>query len=154
MKRIFKNPIFMYILGFVTAIGITLVLAYSYLAQDVGFTPKETSWKQNDGSAITNVKEAIDDLKEEFKMVEDELGGKHVESGYINISFTHSWRYQTITFEKPFINPPTIRYNYNAGTSGGSVYATDITTTSFQLGYNSFFSVLHSDTIYWIAYGE
>ena len=58
MKKLLKNPIFTYILGFITAVGITSVLAYSILAPDVGFTPREESWN------VDNVKDALDDLKE------------------------------------------------------------------------------------------
>lgn len=153
MKKLMKNPLLTFILGVIISCSITSVLAYSILAPDVGFTPTDNAWKQDDGSDIKNVKEALDDLQEEIEVAEV-LGGRHVEKGYVDISFTHSWRYITITFDKPFIEVPTIRYEYNAGTSGGSVYVTNITTTSFDIGYNSFFSNLHSDRINWVAYGK
>ena len=74
MKKIFKNPIFMYILGFVTAIGITSVLAYSIFAPDVGYTPKDGTWKNQDGEVIDDVQSAIDELRE-------------MKYGYINLEF-------------------------------------------------------------------
>ena len=56
MKKIFKNPIFTFILGAVLFSGITGVVAYQYQASQVSFTPKDKTWK------VDNVKEAIDDL--------------------------------------------------------------------------------------------
>ena len=58
MKKVFKNPIFTYILGFVTALSITSVLAYSTIADDVGYTPTDDTWDVEDVSA------ALDDLYE------------------------------------------------------------------------------------------
>ncbi|MBR1416339.1 MAG: H-type lectin domain-containing protein [Bacilli bacterium] len=146
MDKILKIKIFYFILGAVIFSTVS-VFAYSIIASNVGFTPKASNWN------VDNVSDALDYLKGEYQMIEDKIGN-HVEVGSINISFTHSWKYITITFEKPFMEIPKIRYEYNAGTSGGSVYVTNITTTSFDIGYNSFFSVLHSDTINWIAYGK
>ena len=74
MQKLFKNPIFTYILGFVTAVGITSVLAYSFLAQDVGYIPKEGTWKNQEGEEINDVKAAIDELRE-------------MKYGYINLEF-------------------------------------------------------------------
>ncbi len=56
MKKIFKNPIFTFILGAVLFSGITGVVAATMLAKDVSYTPKDSTWK------VDNVKEAIDDL--------------------------------------------------------------------------------------------
>ena len=57
MKKLIKNPIFTFILGFVIAIGITSVFAFDFSAQNVEFTPTETDWNVN------NVKSALDDLR-------------------------------------------------------------------------------------------
>ena len=57
MKKLFKNPIFMFILGFVIAISITTVFAFDFSANNVGFSPTETNWN------VDNVKSALDDLR-------------------------------------------------------------------------------------------
>ena len=62
MKKVLKNPILTFILGSLIFGCIGIVSAFSLFAQDVGFTPHDTSWKKDDGSDITNVKEAIDEL--------------------------------------------------------------------------------------------
>ena len=57
MKKIFrKSNIFSFLLGAVIFSGITGVTAYTILASDVGFTPKNNSWK------VDNLSDAIDDL--------------------------------------------------------------------------------------------
>ena len=61
MKKLFKNPIFTFILGAVIFSAVS-VLAYSLLAGNVGFTPFDTSWKRQDGTDITNVEEALNEL--------------------------------------------------------------------------------------------
>ena len=119
------------IVSIIIASSIT-VYATSYLAKDITY---------KDGK---NVEQALNEL----------YGRKHIETGSINITFSHSWVYQTIEFENEYTNIPEIYYGYNAGNSGGSVYVTDITTTSFKIGYNSFFNTLNSDTIKWFAVGQ
>ena len=65
MKKIFHNKmIYLFQTGLV--LGISSVLAYSYVAQDVGFTPRDTSWH------VENTKEALDDLYDSIKC-DDEL---------------------------------------------------------------------------------
>lgn len=56
MKKIFKSRIFAFILGTLIFSGITAVSAYTILANDIEYTPKDTTWEVN------NVKDAIDDL--------------------------------------------------------------------------------------------
>ncbi|MBR1416349.1 MAG: hypothetical protein IJ572_00835 [Bacilli bacterium] len=58
MQKLIKNPIFMFMLGVVISIGITSVFAYSLLAPNVGYTPKDEEWD------VSDVKEALDDLQE------------------------------------------------------------------------------------------
>lgn len=63
MKKIFrKSNIFSFLLGAVMFGGITVVSAYTIFANDIEYTPKDTAWKKSDGTDITNVKEAIDEL--------------------------------------------------------------------------------------------
>ena len=56
MKKIFKSRLFFFILGALIFGSISVVLAYSYFAQDVGFTPTDSEWNVEDS------KEALDDL--------------------------------------------------------------------------------------------
>ena len=69
MKKIFKNPIFTFILGAVLFSGITAVSAYTILANDIGYTPKDSTWKKSNGEDITNVGEAIDGLYEKTSLL-------------------------------------------------------------------------------------
>ena len=47
-----------YLLGFISAIGIVSVFAYSYTAGDVGFTPLEEGWD------VDNVQDALDSFRD------------------------------------------------------------------------------------------
>ena len=62
MKKIIKNPIFTFILGALIFGGIVGVSAYTIFANDIGYTPNDTTWKKSNGEDITNVKDAIDEL--------------------------------------------------------------------------------------------
>ena len=63
MKKIFrKSNIFSFLLGAILFGGIGVVSAYTILANNIGYTPKDTTWKKTNGEDITNVKDAIDDL--------------------------------------------------------------------------------------------
>ena len=54
MKKLIKNPIFMFILGII--LSSSIVFAYSLIAPDVGFTPRDDTWD------VDNTKDALDDL--------------------------------------------------------------------------------------------
>ena len=73
MKKIIKNPIFTFILGAVIFGGIVGVSAYTIFANDIGYTPKDTTWKKSNGEDITNVKDAIDELYEHTKLNFNEI---------------------------------------------------------------------------------
>ena len=62
MKKIKKGYILSFVLGAILFSGITGVAAYTVLASDIGYTPKDTTWKTEDGKDITNVQDAIDSL--------------------------------------------------------------------------------------------
>lgn len=63
MKKIFrKSNIFSFLLGAVIFGGIVGVSAYSVLANNIGYTPSDSTWKKSNGEDITNVKDAIDEL--------------------------------------------------------------------------------------------
>lgn len=74
MKKIFKNPIFTFILGAIIFGGIVGVSAYTIFANDIGYTPKDSTWKKSNGEDITNVKDAIDELYSKSKDFTNGLG--------------------------------------------------------------------------------
>ena len=64
-----KSNIFSFILGAIIFGSIGVVSAYTLYANDIEYTPKDTTWKKEDGSDITNVKEAIDELYNSKKSI-------------------------------------------------------------------------------------
>lgn len=54
MKRVFKNPIIMFILGALTFGGMGTIFAYSIISSNVGFTPKDTSWNVDNAEDALN----------------------------------------------------------------------------------------------------
>ena len=81
MQKLIRKPIVMYLLGFLSAISITSVFAYSLIANNVGYTPTESTWKKGDGSDIENVSEALDDLYDQTK-IEDYTGSFYLSGDY------------------------------------------------------------------------
>lgn len=62
MKKFIKNNIVGFILGTIIFGGIVGVSAYSIFANDIVYTPSDSTWKKSNGEDITNVKDAIDEL--------------------------------------------------------------------------------------------
>ena len=63
MKKVFKKGyIFSFILGAIVFGSVGTYAAYSVLADNIGYTPKDNTWKKANGEDITNVKDAIDEL--------------------------------------------------------------------------------------------
>ena len=142
MKKIIRNPIFTFILGALIFSGAT-VLAYDIFANQIGYEPE---WKASDGSDITNVGQAIDEL---YNIANE---NKHIEKGSVNVQFgSRDWVALDINFEKEFSSVPNVYYNYFGGSSGGTVDVINVTTRSFQLRYASFFGQTKDDIINWVA---
>lgn len=57
MKKIINSKFFYFLLGTLIAGGISVVFAYSLIANDVGFVPHDSTWE------VDNVKDALDDLR-------------------------------------------------------------------------------------------
>ena len=57
IKKVLKSRLFIFISTALFFSGIGVVFAFTVLAPDVGFTPKDTNW------AVDDVKEALDSLK-------------------------------------------------------------------------------------------
>ena len=67
MKKIFKSRLFFLLLGVLIS-TVSTVLAYTYLAQDVGYSPTDTSWD------VENTKEALDSIRDDLSIpLDDEL---------------------------------------------------------------------------------
>ncbi len=75
MKKIFrKSNIFSFLLGAVIFGGIVGVSAYTIFANDIGYTPKDSTWK------VSNVSDAIDDLKNscgQMTLIENNCSGRY-----------------------------------------------------------------------------
>ena len=68
MKKIIKNNFIPFIFGALIFSGMASVLAYSLLANNIGFTPLDSTWKKVDGTAIENVEEALNELYKRDKL--------------------------------------------------------------------------------------
>ncbi|MBR1416338.1 MAG: hypothetical protein IJ572_00780 [Bacilli bacterium] len=75
MKKIFKNPLFTFIIGTVIFSAVS-VLAYSIVSSNVGFTPKDSSWE------VENVSEALDDLYDRTNSIALKKICRYVDSEY------------------------------------------------------------------------
>ena len=76
MKKVFKSRIFAFVLGSLIFGSIGVVSAYTIFANDIGYTPKDTTWE------VDNVKDAIDDLYTKSKNKVSEIGENIVVSNY------------------------------------------------------------------------
>ena len=56
MKKIFKNRLFIFILGMVVSLS-GVVVASNYIASDISYTPSDSNWK------VSNVAEAINSIE-------------------------------------------------------------------------------------------
>ena len=62
MQKFLKSRIFAFLLGAILFTTLTSVAAYTLIANDVGYTPKDSTWKKFNDEDITNVKDALDEL--------------------------------------------------------------------------------------------
>jgi len=122
MKKLFKKSnIFSFILGAIIFGGIVGVSAYTILANDIGYTPSDSTWKKSNGDDITNVKDAIDELyiKKSFGQT------------FSNASYEHSTSINnTIELDLTsgnYICDASISISNNTTSSGNSDSTSDIT---------------------------
>ena len=59
MKKVINSKIFIFLLGVIMS-SITLVIASNYMASDIAYTPKDSSWN------VTNVGDAIEQIRGEI----------------------------------------------------------------------------------------
>ena len=116
MKKIFKSRVFAFILGAILFGSIGVVSAYTILANDIGYTPSNTTWE------VSNVKDAIDDLYSKNISI-DKLLDSNIASG------------DTSTVTANYTNPNStpekiiVVLNWFSSNMGGSVSSPDISIT-------------------------
>ena len=137
MKKLIKTKIFYFILGAIIFIGSASALAYSIIASDVGFTPKDDSWD------VDNTKDALDDIFKRvnsFSVEAKELNGTYITVGipndikqiganfayYIDGVFKSKTSDDTYTFTNLELNT-TYRIKINVFDSNDEVIKTSIT---------------------------
>ena len=104
MKKIFKKSnIFAFILGALIFGSIGVVSAYTIFANDIGYTPKDTTWE------VDNVKDAIDELymkttvtlndkDEQINDLKNQINIGRVLYIYSGTSKTSSWSARTLGY--------------------------------------------------------
>ena len=90
MNKVFKSRIFAFVLGAILFGSIGVVSAYTIFANDIGYTPKDSTWKKSNGEDITNVKDAIDELYS--KANEDNLVHLEVNPDTNYYTFTNNYK--------------------------------------------------------------
>ena len=135
MVKIDKSHVFAFLIGAITFGCIGVALAYSIFASDVGFTPRDTTWKDTNGDDIENVASALDDLHKKVNWqpnYNDVIIEKSI--GDINSS-----RVINKTLEK---GNYLFYVTYDVGqlqyASGGTNYSTELSNPAlFSLVFNS-----------------
>ena len=82
MKKIFKSRVFAFVLGALLFGSIGVVSAYTILANDIGYTPSDTTWE------VDNVKDAIDELYIKKQLSSVSLAGKESITGNTTMTYT------------------------------------------------------------------
>ena len=62
MKRIIKNNLLGFILGIIVTTALTVSASILYQASEIGYTPKDNTWKKSNGDKIETIEDAIDEL--------------------------------------------------------------------------------------------
>ncbi|MBR1416357.1 MAG: hypothetical protein IJ572_00875 [Bacilli bacterium] len=122
MKKIFKNPIFTFILGI--TIASSSAFAYDLFANDVGYIPSDTNWN------VDNVSSALDNLHNsiwEMGTFDEPISNQNL--GQLTAKNT------SITLNKgKYIILATSNYGYNTTTESSGVYTID---SSLVLNYDT-----------------
>ena len=63
MKMILTKPLFTFILGAILFSGISVAIAFAYVASDVDYSPDNDTWQ------VDNVGSAIDDLRRKYNNI-------------------------------------------------------------------------------------
>ena len=136
MKKIFKSRVFAFVLGALLFGSIGVVSAYTILANDVGYTPKDTTWKKSNGEDITNVKDAIDELYIKKQLSSVSLAGKESITGNTTMTYTFQEDIElglVIVSASNNINDTSYYIATIQSLSSGNYSSLDNSTSSFYL---------------------
>ena len=124
MKKILKSRLFFFILGAVI-FGTGSVFAYSILAPDVGYTPKDNAWE------VDNVKSALDDL---YTLSKDNI--IIYETGEFSIYLSKgSYGYGNITLKRTYTLEDKARiFIYDMTPNSSPIYPLNEYSTSYVTG--------------------
>ena len=120
MKKIFKSKIFFLVV--ISFISLSVVFAYSYLAEEVGFTPTDNTWD------VDNTKDALDDLHFKVDGCTSTLAGTIFNYAYSGI-------------ENTFVTPCRGKYKIEVwGAQGASYTANNLYGGygGYSIGYAKF----------------
>lgn len=124
MKKIFKNRLFIFILGvLMTSVS---VYAVSYLATDVTYSPKDTNWR------VDNVHDALDELYETYNNGSTDGSAS---SGLVGKTITYNVKGQRPGWEHPAQVTTTI-----------PIYVSGV--TSFSVTMSSSYAETYSASFY------
>ena len=136
MKKVLKNPVFTFILGAIIFSSIGIVFAYSYTADEVEYSPSDTTWEVNDTSA------ALDSLREVLNL--DYTYGEQTSTSYgnwatINLGFKPRMVAAIIPTSKGFLRAfMYIKDKKWTGYQRGSSLASTNQTSAIQLTETGF----------------
>ena len=67
MKKVFRNPLFTFVLGILLVVGVITVSARVYESRQIHYEPADSTFKKANGESITTVDAAIDELYDRAK---------------------------------------------------------------------------------------
>ena len=127
MNKIFKSRIFSFVLGAIIFGGIGVTSAYTLFANNIGFTPRDTTWE------VDNTKKALDDLYDKQTRIvslwKNDNPNANFDAQTINLNLSN-YDYIIIRSKRTITDGETIYFNprYNiikVGTSGSYILGID-----------------------------
>ena len=148
MKKILISRLFFFILG-ALVFGMSAVFAYTYLADDVSYSPLDTSWN------VENVNQALNDIHSHIHMKSGEAFLIASASSSGGLYLYHNYSPYGATFQKYYLDFSDIksfRFTYELSTtnpnyqqlrfSGSGVnYSTSTSVTNVEVVVNGASSV-------------
>ena len=123
MKKVFKNPLFTFILGVVIAASFSVYATVSILSSQVDYNPRDNTWDVN------NVEDAINEL---YQMAATNGGNNN---GFVGYSFEFGYTGSVQRFEVPATGEYKIEL-WGSQASGNGAYTAG--TASFDYGTELF----------------
>ena len=133
MKKFINSKLFIVIITAVICISGTAFAASELLAKDVDYTPLDNEWKATDGTDITNVKEAIDDLHKRISNMELSLMYEFAYGTPANYSYTFPAKTKNVLVVISSIRDSSI------GESDSTISLPSEYTTLYDLEYGESF---------------